>query len=172
MTCKFKIEELVFIAEADEMGITCLEFISSEIEVNPILTEGEPILTEEESKTAKSKLAASHLDELKKEIKEYMCGKRRDFNVPFHQSGTPFQERVWEELTKIPYGHTVTYSELAERIGRPKAVRAVANAVGDNSISILVPCHRVVAKGGIGGYAWGIEIKKTLLYKIEKTPVI
>lgn len=78
--------------------------------------------------------------------------------------GTDFQMRVWNELTKIPKGKTVTYSELAAKIGKPKAARAVGNAVGANPVAFLIPCHRVVrADGIIGGFRWGTNIKKKLL---------
>ena len=78
--------------------------------------------------------------------------------------GTPFQEAVWSELEKIPFGVTTTYGAIAANIGRPKAVRAVGTAVGHNPMSIIVPCHRVLAtSGGLGGYAGGLDGKKILL---------
>lgn len=78
--------------------------------------------------------------------------------------GTAFRRRVWDELLLIPAGETITYGELAARIGRPTATRAVANACGANRIAVLVPCHRVVgANGGLGGYKWGVERKRALL---------
>ena len=81
--------------------------------------------------------------------------------------GTPFQKKVWIELTKIPYGKTISYLELAKRIGRPKSVRAVANAVGANPLPIQIPCHRVIASNGtIGGYSLGVKMKIKLL-KLE-----
>ena len=81
--------------------------------------------------------------------------------------GTPFQKKVWIELTKIPYGKTISYLELASRIGRPKSVRAVANAVGANPLPIQIPCHRVIdSNGTIGGYSLGIKMKIKLL-KLE-----
>lgn len=80
------------------------------------------------------------------------------------QEGTPFQKAVWEKLCQIPKGTTLSYSDLAYQIGRPQAVRAVANAVARNNISLLIPCHRVIAKGGkLGGYRWGISFKRKLL---------
>ena len=80
---------------------------------------------------------------------------------------TPFQKKVWIELTKIPYGETISYMELAKRIGKPKAVRAVANAVGANPLPIQIPCHRVIASDGtIGGYSLGLKMKIKLL-KLE-----
>lgn len=78
--------------------------------------------------------------------------------------GTPFQQRVWTELQAVPAGTTVSYTDIAQRIGRPKAVRAVAQACGANPIAVLIPCHRVVrCDGGLGGYRWGLERKRELL---------
>jgi AraC family transcriptional regulator, regulatory protein of adaptative response / methylated-DNA-[protein]-cysteine methyltransferase len=79
-------------------------------------------------------------------------------------AGTPLQQNVWKALLEIPKGNTVTYQDLAVKIGKPQAYRAVANAVGGNPISPLIPCHRVIRKGGaLGGYYWGLEAKKKLL---------
>jgi O-6-methylguanine DNA methyltransferase len=79
--------------------------------------------------------------------------------------GTDFQLLVWNELLKIPSGETRTYSDIAVAIGRPKACRAVAKACGQNKIAIFIPCHRVVAKNGLGGYEWGVDIKQQILYR-------
>lgn len=90
-------------------------------------------------------------------------------NLPLDIQGTLFQKKVWKVLKEIPIGKTVTYSELAQMIGLPKAVRAVASACANNNIAIVIPCHRVVRKGGnLAGYRWGIERKEALLNK-EKT---
>lgn len=87
-------------------------------------------------------------------------------NKKYDISGTPFQVAVWRELCKIPYGRTISYAKLAKRVGRPKAVRAVANACGANPLPIIIPCHRVIASDGtIGGYSGGISKKKHLLAK-------
>jgi AraC family transcriptional regulator of adaptative response/methylated-DNA-[protein]-cysteine methyltransferase len=84
------------------------------------------------------------------------------------QPGTPFQQKVWKELCKIPYGQTRTYEDIAKKIGKPKAIRAVANAIGANTLAVTVPCHRVIRKdGSLGGYRWGIAKKKKLL-EMEK----
>lgn len=103
-----------------------------------------------------------------REIKEYLNGERKEFDVDVKITGTGFQIKVWEELRRIPYGETITYAELALRIGNPKACRAVANACGANPLPILIPCHRVVASGGkTGGYTGGLDIKLALL-EIER----
>ena len=94
----------------------------------------------------------------------FFAGIRRCFDVPLLFAGTTFQETVWSELLKIPFGTTVSYAELAKRIGMPTAYRAVANANGANPMSIFVPCHRVVgSNGSLGGYGGGIVAKKMLL---------
>lgn len=104
------------------------------------------------------------LARLEEELGEYFAGERRDFDLPLVEPGTPFQERVWASLRRIPYGETRSYSELARDIGDPAAVRAVAQANGRNRIAILVPCHRVIgADGGLGGYGGGVWRKKRLL---------
>ncbi len=105
-----------------------------------------------------------HLVRLETQLAEYFAGKRRDFDLPIYEPGTPFQERVWTALRSIPCGATWSYAELAKAIGEPKATRAVARANGMNRIAILVPCHRVIgADGGLGGYGGGIWRKKVLL---------
>ena len=88
--------------------------------------------------------------------------------LKFKLYGTEFQKLVWKEILKIPYGETRTYSQIAESIGRPSSVRAVANACGQNKLAIIVPCHRVVGKNGIGGYKWGIELKEWLIAHEKK----
>lgn len=98
------------------------------------------------------------------QLDEYFAGERREFDVPLMFAGTEFQKAVWNALSRIPYGRTETYGELARRIGRPAAVRAIANAVGSNALSILVPCHRVIgADGTLTGYAGGLCAKRHLL---------
>lgn len=85
-------------------------------------------------------------------------------NIPLDIQGTEFQKRVWAELGKIAVGKTATYSEIAQRIGSPKAVRAVGNAIGKNPIALIIPCHRVLRTSGqLGGYKWGIDLKKRIL---------
>jgi methylated-DNA-[protein]-cysteine S-methyltransferase len=98
------------------------------------------------------------------QLDAYFAGEREDFALELAPHGTPFQLRVWDELTKIPYGETIPYSELARRLGNPKLVRAVGLANGRNPISIVIPCHRVIgADGSLVGYGGGLERKKWLL---------
>lgn len=98
------------------------------------------------------------------ELDEYFAGCRREFDIPLLLAGTDFQKQVWEILKKIPYGATLTYGEEAVRLGRPGAVRAVANANGANALSIFVPCHRVIGSDrSLTGYGGGLPVKKFLL---------
>ena len=102
--------------------------------------------------------------ETRRQLETYFAGRLRVFALPLGARGTPFQLQVWEALRAIPYGVIVSYSELARRIGRPSAARAVGRAVGQNPLAIVVPCHRVVGAGGaLTGFAWGIERKRWLL---------
>ena len=104
------------------------------------------------------------LDLLRTQLDEYFRGERREFDVPLHAPGTPFQMKVWDELLRIPPGTTTSYATLAKRIGQPTAVRAVARANGDNHIAILIPCHRVIGSDGtMVGYGGGLWRKKFLL---------
>lgn len=98
-----------------------------------------------------------------KQILEYFDGKRTEFYIPIHPIGTKFQLSVWEQLKNIPYGQVITYGDIAKAIGNPKASRAVGNAVGANPLPIIVPCHRVIASNGIGGFSCGLDIKKQLM---------
>jgi methylated-DNA-[protein]-cysteine S-methyltransferase len=99
-----------------------------------------------------------------RQLTEYFEGTRREFDLPLRLQGTVFQQRVWRQLTEIPYGQTWSYGQLAERIDKPSASRAVGLANGRNPISILVPCHRVIgADGSLTGYGGGIERKRWLL---------
>ena len=99
-----------------------------------------------------------------KQILEFLDGKRRRFELALDLRGTPFQLDVWRALQQIPYGETLSYAQLARRVGRPRAVRAVGAANGANPLSLVVPCHRVVNTGGkLGGYGGGLELKARLL---------
>jgi O-6-methylguanine DNA methyltransferase len=100
------------------------------------------------------------------QIHEYLSGKRRIFDIKLRLDeldGTKFQKAVWGEMMKIPYGKTRCYQEIAVAIGRPQAVRAVGTACGANKYPLIIPCHRVVAKHGLGGFALGLNTKKKLL---------
>ena len=106
----------------------------------------------------------SVLEETKRQLDEYFAGKRKAFDIQLRLTGTDFQNEVWNALLDIPYGATKSYKDIARYIGKPKAVRAVAGAIGANGISILIPCHRVIGSDhSLTGYAGGLEAKKMLL---------
>jgi methylated-DNA-[protein]-cysteine S-methyltransferase len=101
-----------------------------------------------------------------RELREYWAGERRTFSVPWEMDGTEFQCAVWKVLTEIPYGETRSYAEIAKKLGKPLAVRAVGAANGANPIPIIVPCHRVLnSSGKLGGYSAGLDVKRALLVK-------
>ncbi len=104
------------------------------------------------------------LSEVKKQLDEYFSGRRRIFNLPLAPSGSDFQRACWRALLTIPYGQTCSYGDLAQLVGNPKAYRAVGNANHNNPISIIIPCHRVIAAdGSLAGYGGGLELKAYLL---------
>lgn len=113
-----------------------------------------------DARTAGPPLAARYV----REIEEYFAGARREFTIPLTPRGTEFQLAVWNALLDVPYGDTISYAELARRIGRPAAVRAVGAANGANPIPVIIPCHRVIGSNGtLTGYGGGIERKQWLL---------
>jgi methylated-DNA-[protein]-cysteine S-methyltransferase len=99
-----------------------------------------------------------------RQLREYFAGKRAGFDLPLAPAGTAFQRSVWRQLQEIPYGETISYGELARRVGNPKASRAVGSANGANPLPIVIPCHRVIAGDGtLGGFGGGLLTKQTLL---------
>jgi methylated-DNA-[protein]-cysteine S-methyltransferase len=102
--------------------------------------------------------------DVRHQLEEYFAGERTTFDIPMQMDGTAFQRTVWHELTQIPYGETISYGELARRIGRPDRARAVGTANGQNPIAVIVPCHRVIgANGKLVGYGGGLDNKRRLL---------
>lgn len=109
-------------------------------------------------------LAAAHLDAARAQLAEYFAGRRRAFTLALDLRGTPFERAVWQALRGIPYGATRTYGEVAAEVGRPGAARAVGMACHRNPVAVVVPCHRVVGRGGaLVGYGGGLEVKAFLL---------
>src|SRR5881397_1699409 len=105
----------------------------------------------------------------RRQLAEYFAGKRRRFDLQLAPNGTDFQRRVWREVGRVPYGATITYRQLATRIGQPQAVRAVGAANGQNPIPIVIGCHRIVGSDGtLRGYGGGLDVKRFLL-ELEKT---
>ena len=108
--------------------------------------------------------ASELLTSTKNQLDEYFTGQRQEFSLPLKPAGTEFQQKVWQELLLIPYGTTISYQEVANRLGDPKCIRAAGRANGQNPIAIIIPCHRVIGSGGeMTGYGGGIQRKKDLL---------
>lgn len=119
-----------------------------------------PIVTTLKGSTPQIKI----LKEVSTQLEQYFKGKRQHFDLPVDIIGTDFQIKVWKALAQIPFGETVSYSDIAKKIKNPKAVRAVGTANSKNPICIIVPCHRVLTNDGkLGGYAGGLKLKKALL---------
>ncbi len=150
-TCYAWIESPVgrLLVAGDAEGLRQVLFAEGRSEVHP-----RPDWVEDEAPLAESI----------RQLHAYFAGKLRDFDLPLAPEGTPFQRRVWQELLKIPYGETISYGELARRIGKPHASRAVGLANGANPISIVIPCHRVIGSNGhLTGYGGGLKNKQWLL---------
>jgi len=108
--------------------------------------------------------ATGYSAELARQLGEFFERKRQVFEVALEPEGSGFQKRVWDELLRIPFGNTISYAELAERVGRPGAARAAGRANATNPIALLVPCHRVIGSDGtLTGYAYGVDLKEKLL---------
>ena len=128
---------------ATENGISSLYFVS-----------------EAKQKSAQNKI----LSDCVKQLEEYFENKRKEFSIPLDMQGTDFQKKVWNELLNIPFGKTISYLQLAKRLGDEKSIRAVGGANGKNPVSIIVPCHRVIGSDGtLVGYGGGLDKKKLLL---------
>lgn len=150
------------LAGATEKGVCLLEFMDRKM-LNTQLK----ILTRR-LKCNFTPGSNKHIEQLSGELKKYFERKIKNFSVPLIIEGTEFQKTVWENLLKIPSGETISYEELAKRVGHPAAVRAVAHANGDNRIAIIIPCHRVIGKdGNLTGYGGGLWRKKFLI-ELEK----
>lgn len=153
---KEKLSRAVYKSPVGELLIVCTE--------TALLSLG----ARKEQESAEDKENNPVIQQTIKELEEYFAGNRKVFTVPLDLRGTEFQKKVWEALREIPYGETRSYKEIAEKIGNPKASRAVGMANHRNPIGIVVPCHRVVgANGKLIGYAGGIPMKQALL-ELEK----
>ena len=112
--------------------------------------------------------AAAPFADVRAQLEEYFAGERTTFDIPLAPEGAPFEREVWRALEEIPYGETVSYGEIARRVGQPTAARAVGTANGRNPIAVIVPCHRVIgADGSLTGYGGGLE-RKRLLLELER----
>lgn len=145
------------IAIADDNYLYLLEFFTKrtlEQELKRLRQRGFVIIPEN----------ALPLLSIETELKDYFAGSLRQFKTPYQTLGTPFQQQVWQALCSIPYGETKSYAGQSQSLGKPNAYRAVANANGANQLSIIIPCHRVIASDGtLGGYGGGLAVKQWLL---------
>lgn len=142
-------------------------FMQSPIGVIEIVGNSEgvsSILFKDDVSLAISETIPRELNDVVTQLQEYFEGKRSTFNVKISPKGTDFQKRVWNELLNIPFGKTLNYQQIANKLGDPKVIRAAASANGKNPISIIIPCHRVIGSdGSLTGYAGGLHRKKWLL---------
>jgi O-6-methylguanine DNA methyltransferase len=144
----------VFVAST-ERGVCMVDFLEREKTFLKKLREGFPGRVIRDDRKNRSVL---------NQLKKYLNGELRHFDCKLDFRGTPFQKKVWSALANIPYGQTRSYSEIARAIGHPRAFRAVGNANGQNSIPLIVPCHRVIQNdGGLGGFGHGVRVKRQLL---------
>lgn len=150
------------------IGIFFMEKVVINSPLGLVLIEGDVDGISKISVTSEEVLLSENIPSLFTEVvlqlSEYFEGKRTDFTFKMNPKGTDFQKKVWEELLKIPFGKTASYQEITNKLGDPKAIRAVANANGKNPLWIVVPCHRVIGSdGSLTGYAGGLWRKKWLL---------
>ena len=147
--------------------MTYYDYVNSPAGVIEIAADDDHVRQIEFVKKAGARKGNKLTREAAKQVREYFAGKREKFDLPLAQEGTDFQQAVWRALQSIPYGATRSYADIAKKVGRPKAVRAVGAANGQNKIAIVVPCHRVIgANGTLTGYAGGLD-KKEVLLKLE-----
>jgi methylated-DNA-[protein]-cysteine S-methyltransferase len=144
----------VFVAST-ERGVCMVDFLTSERDFLKRLKKkfpGEIVKSDRENR------------DVLNQLNRFLKGDLKRFDCKLYLEGSSFQKKVWSALAKIPYGQTRSYKEIAQAIGHPKAFRAVGNANGQNSIPLIIPCHRVIeSNGGLGGFGHGIEVKKRLL---------
>ena len=152
-TGTFKIADEVFILAATDKGLAYFDLLKDSAEDLPNFFKGYEIIE-----------APEKIQPYIAEVTAYFNREGTTFTFPLDLVGTAFQQEVWQELRKVPYGQTTSYSALAKKIGRPKAYRAVANAVGRNPLLVIVPCHRVLGKdGSLTGFRGGLPLKRRLL---------
>ncbi len=154
MICVYHSPDLNLMIRIEQSVLTEIDFIS----------EAHPAAPGKASKLGSTKKPDQLVTDIFRQMDEYQSQLRQTFDLPYKLTGTQFQMMVWEALMSIPYGLTVSYSDVAALIGRSSSIRAVANAVGSNPIPILVPCHRVIGKNGkLRGFGGGLPIKQYLL---------
>ena len=137
--------------------------IKTSVGVLKIEFDGDQVIAINKSKGKEVPPSTSFQEKVAIEILDYLSGKRKKFSFKTKQKGTEFQQLVWTHLKSIKFGECQTYSQVAHAIGKPRAVRAVGTACGRNQLLLAVPCHRVTAKSGLGGFALGLPVKSQLL---------
>ncbi|MCT8339395.1 methylated-DNA--[protein]-cysteine S-methyltransferase [Flavobacteriaceae bacterium TK19130] len=142
-----------------------VSYVNSPVGILKIVVEDAAIRTIQfVEKSGEDHSSNNVLDTAKQQLEAYFDGRRKSFDLPLAPKGTSFQQKVWNELKKVPYGKTVSYQEIANRLGDPKVIRAAASANGKNPIAIVIPCHRIIGSdGSLTGYAGGLHRKKWLL---------
>lgn len=149
---------------AFDTPIGALRLVGDEAAINRIDLPNRAVKPPDPAWTPSADRLPAALAEAKRQIEEYFAGARQDFDLPLSPQGTPFQCRVWAELRRIPFGETISYGELAARIGKPSASRAVGAANGRNPLPVVVPCHRVIGSDGrLTGFGGGLPTKQALL---------
>jgi methylated-DNA-[protein]-cysteine S-methyltransferase len=147
---------------ANERGLKRIEFVNGKRPAGQGL--GESARIARRNTTPTSTREASIIEQAIGQLRAYFAGELETFDLPLAPDGTPFQQKVWQRLCDIPYGETISYGELARRVGNPKASRAVGLANGANPIPIVIPCHRVIGSNGrLTGYGGGLPLKEKLL---------
>ncbi|MFL0195109.1 methylated-DNA--[protein]-cysteine S-methyltransferase [Clostridium sp. WILCCON 0269] len=150
-TCYYHSPIGIIKVDSDNIGITSILFLDNKPET---ISNGE---------------SCTYMKDCIQQLDEYFKGTRKDFSIKLHICGTPFREKVWNELMKIPYGQTCSYSDIANAISNEKALRAIGGANHHNKINIIIPCHRVIGKSGnLTGYGGGLWRKKWLLEHEQK----
>lgn len=151
---KIKSLNRTFLIAKNNKGICSIEFSSDEKKFTAMLAK----VFDDEVKKSQDKLK----NEIK-QIQDYFEGKRRSFNMSVFLKGTAFQTKIWLEISKLKFGKTISYTELAKRVKSKGAIRAAGSACGKNPVPIIIPCHRILAKNGLGGFGGGLPLKKKML---------
>ena len=151
---KIKNINRTFLIAKNNKGVCSIEFSADEKKFTGMLKK----VFDDDVRKSKDKLK----NEIK-QIQDYFGGKRKSFNMSVFLKGTKFQTKIWLEISKLKFGETISYSELAKRAKSKRAARAAGSACGKNPVPIVIPCHRVLAKNSIGGFGGGIELKKKML---------
>ncbi len=160
------VQNIIVVSRIIQSPLGFLEASAGDGGISRLVFSDNPTISIQQSTTnlEESSVAVQHLDDLETELTEYFAGKRNIFTVKLAPEGTPFQQTVWQQLLKIPFGSTNSYSQQTAKLGSLSAIRAVASANARNPIAILIPCHRVIGSDGrLTGYAGGLHRKKWLL---------